>query len=104
MPYNHHVSPSVRPWSVRDYDRWVYFDSELAVAWGVAPCGADRRPARASSMVQHTYVSLLSNQTGNKHFACSLSGSQLMKQIYLYLPGPNGKNPAPESGTNILTV
>ena len=28
-----------------------------------------------------TYISLLSNQTGNKHFVCSLSGSQLMWQI-----------------------
>ena len=32
----------------------------------------------ASSMVQHTYVSLPSNQTGNKHCVCSLSGSQIM--------------------------
>ena len=45
------------------------------------------RPAQASSMVQH----MMSNQTGNKHFVCSLSGSQLMWQIYLYLPGPSGK-------------
>ena len=34
---------------------------------------------------------LPSNQTGNKYFVCSLSGSQLMWQIYLYLPGPTGK-------------
>ena len=36
-------------------------------------------------------VSMLSNQTRNKQFVCSLSGSQLMWQIYLYLLGPTGK-------------
>ena len=45
-------------------------------------------------MVQQTY-----NQTENKHFVRSLSGSQLMWQIDLYLPGPTGKiryqNPVP---------
>ena len=35
--------------------------------------------------------SLPLNQTGNKYFICSLSGSQVMWQIYLYLPGPTGK-------------
>ena len=32
-----------------------------------------------------------SNQIVNKYFVCRLSGSQLMWQIYLYLPGPTGK-------------
>ena len=45
------------------------------------------------------HVALPSNQTGNKHFVCSLSGSQLMWQIYFYLPVPTGKilyqNPIP---------
>ena len=53
------------------------FHSELAAA---IRC----RPARASSVVQKT-----SNQTGNNHFVCSLSGSQLMLQICL--PGPTGR-------------
>ena len=60
---------------------------------------AGQRPVRALSVVEHTCVSLPSNQTGNKHFVCSLSASQLMWQIYLYLPGPTGKiryqNPVP---------
>ena len=77
-----------------------YFYSELAAALRVAPCGKGRRPARTRSMVQHTYVSLPSNQTGNKHFVRSLSGSQLMWQICLYLPGQIGKirhqNPVPK--------
>ena len=74
------------------------FYSERAAA----TCDAGRRTARGNSMVQHMYVSLPSNQTGNKHFVCSLSVSQLMWQIYLYLSGPNGK--IPESGTKILTL
>ena len=48
----------------------------------------------------HGHVSLSSNQTGNKHSVCSLSGSQFMWQIYLYWPGPTGKiqyqNPVPK--------
>ena len=52
--------------------------------------------ACASKPYGTAHVSLPSNQTGNKHFVCSLSGSQLMWQIYLYLPGPTGK-----SGTRI---
>ena len=32
-----------------------------------------------------------SNQTVNKNFVCTLSSSQLMQQIYLYLLGPTGK-------------
>ena len=46
------------------------------------------------------YVSLPSNQTGNKQVVCSLSASQFMWQIFLFLPGPNGKiryqNPVPK--------
>ena len=53
----------------------------------VAECGAGQRPVRASSMVQQT-----SHQTGNRHLVNSLSGSQLMWQIYLYLPGILGKS------------
>ena len=52
---------------------------------------------QASSLVQ----SLPSNQTGNKHFVYSLSGSQLLWQINLYLPGPTEKiryqNPVPKT-------
>ena len=43
-------------------------------------------------MVQHMYVSLPPNQTGNKHFVCSLSGSQLMWQMYLLFAGTNWEN------------
>ena len=68
-----------------------FISSSLPHAAEFATCGAGRIPARASSMVQHAYVSLPSNQTGKKHFVCSLSGSQLMWQISLYLPGPTGK-------------
>ena len=47
--------------------------------------------ARCCKLYGTWYVSLPSNQTESKHFVCSLSGSQLMWQRYLYLPGPTGK-------------
>ena len=68
----------------------------VIIASSLLRVAAGRRPVRASSMV---HVSP-SNQTRNKHFVCTLSGSQLMWQIYLYLSGPTGEiwyqNPVPK--------
>ena len=63
--------------------------------------GRQRRPKACVRKFYGTaYVSLPSNQTGNKHFVCSLSSFQLMWQIYLCLLRPNGKiryrNPVPK--------
>ena len=60
-----------------------------------------RRPkGLVSKLCGTAHVSLPSNQSGNKQFVCSLSGSQSMWQINLYLPGPTGKiryqNPVPK--------
>ena len=52
-----------------------------------------RPKAFASKLYGTAHVSLPSNQTGNNHFVCNLSGSQLMWQINLDLPGPAGKTP-----------
>ena len=48
--------------------------------------------ACASKLYGTAHVSLPSNQIGNKHFVWSLSGSQLMWQICLYLPDQLGKS------------
>ena len=69
-----------------------------------ATCGAGLWPERALWYSTHeiqkeAYITtclnltvlIPSNQTRNKHFVCSLSGSQLMWQIYLYLLGPTWK-------------
>ena len=78
----------------------------LAVASGIvnyselAACLTQAEGLRARKLCVTAYVSLPSNQTGNKNFVCSLSGSQLMWQIYLYLPGSIGnfryQNPIPK--------
>ena len=47
-------------------------------------------------MVQHTYISLQSNQTGNKHVEFSTNVADLF-----VFSGTNGENPVPESNTKI---
>ena len=42
-------------------------------------------------------------QSGNKHFVCSLSGSQLLSDLFVFAK-TSRENPVPESGTKILTV
>ena len=54
---------------------------------------------RESSMVQHTYVSFVSNQTGNKLFV-----RFSVNVADLYVAGMNWENSVLEYGTKILTV
>ena len=49
-------------------------------------------------MVQHTYVSLPSNQTGNKHFCLQFVGFSINVAHLFVFAGTNWENPVQKSG------